>query len=301
MVMKSHITDLSLYEYYLKEKGLLAESSIYTYTRSVKRFLATNPDLENIEDYNEFLVKVGIKKRCTHYYSALKSFIQFKITETNLKNKLIDNLVFPKIRFDIVRERRYLDEDKLLEILNNLTDLKHKVIALIQMITGVRAGDIIRLKKGNIVSEEYKDKPVVKLNLIGKGRKRNVVFIHDVISQDVIMNYITQHSGYGDYYFIELGTAGKRQGDTSSENMLLKMNYLWYWQDLKEALNTAGIEKSDFATHDFRRCFARRVWEKYNDILVLQHLLNHADPKVTMRYLEQSGLRNIDYHYEMQK
>jgi integrase len=58
---------------------------------------------------------------------------------------------------------------------------------------------------------------------------------------------------------------------------------------------SAGVDMRMFATHDFRRCFARRVWEKWKDVNILQSVLNHADPKTTLRYLQQSGLRNVDY------
>ena len=301
MVLKPHITDLPLYKYHLVQKGKLADSTIYNYTRSVERFLALDPDLENLDDYNNFLVKVMVKKRCNHYYSALKSFILFKIGDANTKNRIIDGMITPNERHDIVRERKYISEEKILEVLNNLDNLKHKVIALIQTITGVRAGDVMRLKRGGIVSEEYKDKPVVRLNLLGKGKKRNVIFIHDKLAQDVIMNYITTNVGHEDYYFLQLGKVKNRRGDGNGEDGLMRMNYMWYWHDLKQALHTAGVNRQDFATHDFRRCFARRVWEKYSDIHVLQSLLNHSDPKVTLRYLKQSGLQNVDYHYEMQQ
>ena len=61
-----------------------------------------------------------------------------------------------------------------------------------------------------------------------------------------------------------------------------------------------GIDVTAFATHDFRRCYARRVWTRYKDVHVLQELLNHVNPATTMRYLKQSGMQNIDYHKEMQ-
>jgi site-specific recombinase XerD len=81
---------------------------------------------------------------------------------------------------------------------------------------------------------------------------------------------------------------------------MFRYNYDEYWKDLKMALQSCGYAPKDFATHDMRRCFARRVWERYKDIHVLQSMLNHSDPKVTLKYLEQSGLKNVDYHYDMQ-
>lgn len=292
--------DLPLYRDYLKEKRMVAESTIQVYTDAVSMFLAGNPDLDAIEDYNNFIIKTAIKKRCYHFYYAIKNFIEYKIEDNSLKNKLLDNMIKPEMRQDIIQERRYLTEDDILSVINSLQEEKHQVIALIQTLTGVRVGDILRLKRDNIMPEEYKLKPVLRMNIIGKGKKRNVVYIHDEVAQQIILDYITNNYNFNDYYFITLGKMRGRKGNVDSEFKLIKMNYAWFWSDLKEALQKNMIKREDFATHDFRRCFARRAWTKWKDIHVLQSLLNHSNPAVTLRYLTQSGLKNIDYSYEMQ-
>lgn len=299
--MKSNNMDAIFYEQYLTEKKILSRSSVNVYVLTIRRFLASNPDIDNLEEYNKFLIAHSIKHRCYHYYTALKHFIEYKIGENNVKNALLDGMIKPKLASDIKRDRKHLNEDKLFEVINNLDVPKHRVIALIQSLTGVRIADVLRLKQGGIVPEEYQGKPVLKLNILGKGNKRNTIFIHDELAQKVIMNYITNNFGVKDYYFLDAGKKGKRIGDIDTEFKLIAMNYNRYWFDLRQALQTAGVSKEDFATHDFRRCFARRCWERYKDIYVLQSVLNHADPKVTLRYLRQSGLGNIDYHAEMQK
>jgi len=299
--MKSSNYDAILFKQWLIERKNLAESSVYVYFRSIERFLARNPNLEDLDDYNNFLVDVSVKKRCSHYYSAIKAFIEFRIGDAALKARLYKGLIKPKERKDIVRERKHLDENKILEVINYLDSEKHKVVALIQSLTGVRAGDILRLKVGGIVPEVYNKQDVLRLNILGKGKKRNVVYLFDEVAQEIVMDYITSNKNYGEFYFIETGKMNGRQGNLESEDAMLKMNYQWYWADLKQAIQTAGIDKDDFATHDFRRCFGRRVWEKWKDIYKLQKALNHSDPKVTMRYLEQSGLDTADIHYEMQK
>ena len=300
--MKADLMDLSLFRQWLKEKTSLAESTVYTYTKSVERFLTTNPDVDNIDDYNDFLIDTTIKKRAGHYYYALKKFIDYKIDNGYLKRKIKDKLVEPRQRHDIKRKRTYLSEDELFEVINYLDEKKHRIISLIQALTGVRVGDIFPLRRDNedIKPEIYKDEPVLRISIVGKGKKLNVVYIHDKIAQEIIMNYITNNFGYDEYYFLELSDAKGRPGDVDNEFKLIKMNYQWYWLDLKKALKTAGVSAKKFATHDFRRCFARRAWEKYKDVHVLQKLLNHANPSTTLKYLEQSGLQNIDYHKEMQ-
>jgi len=299
MFLKEAMTP-QIFQEWLKDKHELADSSIYYYVLGARRFLARNPDLEKLEDYNNFLIDVMIKKRGYNYYAIIKKFIEYKITDATTRNKILTGMIKPRVYNDIKVVRRSLREEEIMTVINNLKKKKHRIIALIQTLTGVRAGDIIRLKRTHVVPEEYKENPVLKLVILGKRKKTNVVHLHDSLAQNILMEYMTANINYDDYVFIELGNIGKA-GGVYDYFRLEKYNYWCYWEDLKQALQTSGIAKEDFATHDFRRCFARKVWEKYKDIQVLQHLLNHQNVNVTLRYLEHSGLKNIDYHYAMQK
>jgi len=292
--------DLPFFEEWLKEKRHLKPSSVQVYIQSIKKFLSFNPEIDDIEDYNKFIIDGAIKKRCNHYYSVLKNYIEFKIEDGGLKKRLIDTLVKPPLHHSTKRERRNLTEEQIFNVINSLESKKHRIIALIQSLTGVRAGDVLNLEVGGINPEVYEDEEVLRMNIIGKGGKRNVIYIHDKIAQQVIWDFILKSSNFSNYYFLEKGKMKNRPGTLNDKNRLVRMNYLWYWYDLKQALDAHGINKEDFASHDFRRCFARRVWEKWKDVHILQKILNHANPATTLRYLEQSGLQNIDYHKAMQ-
>lgn len=298
--MKSHVTDVSFYKLYLEDKVTLAPSSVQVYCEAVSSFLKSNPDIDKLEDYNNFIIAGSIKKRCHHYYSALKHFIDFKIEESQVRNRILDGMIKPRMHENTITPRKHLSEEDILGVINSLEFPKHKIIALIQTLTGVRAGDIFRLKRDNIISEEYEGKVVLRINITGKGGKRNVIYIHDDIAQTMIFEYISNVFNFNEYYFIELGRIKGRKGRTD-EFHIIRLNYLRYWDDLKQALAVMGIDRKDFASHDFRRCFARRAWERWKDVHILQGLLNHSNPTVTLKYLDQSGLKNIDYHAEMQK
>ena len=291
--MKVNFLDLTFFQEYLFEKTQLAESSVKLYVAAVKQFLTFNPDIESLEDYNNFLIPRVWKKNARHFYAALKRFIDWKIDDKNLKERLINGLVIPK-EHDSKTFRRHLEPKDRLRVINNLNSEKHQIIAIIQQMTGLRAGDVLKIKKPQgVVSSVYKDIPVTTLNVLGKGEKRNVVDIYDNVAQDFIWSYISSNINHKDYYFIELGKMRNRTGNVNSESDLVRMNYQWYWKDLKEALVKTGIHRRDFATHDFRRGFARDIWEKFNgDVQILQRALNHSDPKTTMIYLKQSGLQN---------
>jgi site-specific recombinase XerD len=298
--MTDLIFDVPLFTESLRDRGM-NESSIETYRGAIETFLSTMPNVEKIDDYNSFIIKYAIKKRCTYYYNILRAFINWKIQKQELRQELISKLIRPAKKKDFKYERKYISEDKIIKVINNLDSAKHRIIGMIQTLTGIRAGDILKLKYGKINPEEYEGNPVLRLNVIGKGEKRNVVYIHDQIASQLILNYIANNQGVNDYYFLEKSQYKSRDKNLDNEYRLYKMNYLWYWYDLKKALELSGINPKDWATHDFRRCFARRAWERYKDIHILQGLLNHADPSTTLRYLDQSGLKNIDYLKDMQK
>jgi len=301
MILGNHIFDPDLFEEYLFENKKIAISSIKLYKGAVVKFLKSNPNIYNVVNYNQFLIDMTVRKRCTHYYFALKLYIDFKISDVKLRNEIKKQLIKPTERNDIKYERKYIEEERLIDLLNYLKNPKHKIIGIIQLFTGVRAGDILSLTRDNIIPEVYKDKNVLRINITGKGKKRNVIYIYDVIAQNLIWNYIVENINFDNYYFLELSKWKGRQQNKNDINKLITMNYQWYWRDLKEALQMVGIDKKDFATHDFRRCYSRRVWEKYKDIWVLKNLLNHANVETTMKYLKHSGMQNIDYHYEMQQ
>jgi integrase len=288
---------------WLKTKGKLSESTIYGYVQAVNLFFIRNPNINNSEDYNQFLIECSIKKRSYLYYFALKLFIDYKIDDVNIKREIKSKLIKPVLHMDTLRERKHLSEDELYEVINNIKETKHKLIAIIQSLTGVRAGDIMKLRDGDVVPEDYNGESVLRLNIIGKGKKRNVVFLYDEMAQNFLIDYIVSIDNdvtIEGTYFIDVGKIQKGRGVTDYSFKLYSWNYIKYWMDLKFALEMAGVRRQDFATHDFRRCFARRVWEKFKDVYILQKMLNHSDPKVTLRYLNQSGLQNADYHRAMQ-
>lgn len=298
--MKSSYADLPLYEEFLKDKTGLKDSSIYTYVIGLRRFLAENPEVDKIEDYNDFLIRTTQRKRnANFYFFALKHFIKYKIPDLTLRNRMISSLIKPDIK-DPQIKRRYLPDEKRLEVINNMQYPKSRIIAIIQSLTGVRVGDILRLKRDSMFTEVINDKVALRLNIIGKRDKLSVVYIFDNIAQDIILDYINNNINYADYLFIELGFMTNRPGDVSSEFKLVKMNYDRYWRDLKQAMSMVGVYKADFATHDFRRCFAREIWERYKDLVILQNALNHERADTTIRYLKHSGLQNRDVFMEHQ-
>ncbi len=309
--MMQNSIDLFLFKEWLRDFRRLSESSIYSYYLILKKFFMECTDLEDIEQYNWFLARYTHKKRCTHYFSVVKAYLQFKFqNDAKTREEWIDKLLKPKRFKNIKIERKYLPDEKLIEIINKIKSDKHRVMALIQVLTAIRAGDVLSLRRDRIFEEVYNDKPTIRLVVNGKGDKRNVVYLFDLVGQEVLKRYLAQydkkikqlkHIYYDNFVFQEYGTHGGRVGTEDSEFLMQHMNYLRYWHDVRQAIEISGVvDKKFFSTHDFRRCFARNVWEKYKDVDLLKRALNHEDASTTLRYLRQSGLQNIDIFQEMQ-
>jgi integrase len=304
-MLKGDITDSSLFKDWLREKYYLRESSIYTYYITVEDFLKRDPDLSNIEDYNKFLIEKTIKGRNYHYYSVIKRFVEWKLDDIKLRNEILENLVKPVMKQNIKRERKYIEEAKIYEMISHIKIRKHQIMAWIQHETGLRAGDILKLRKGTIINEVYEDKNVISLRVVGKRDKRIVATIFNEDLQTALLDFINGNvlPMYEDYYFLDYYSRLKERKNKiniNNINGIMMRNYRWYWEDMKIACNAVGLSFNDFATHDYRRCFARRVWEVTKDLPTLQRILNHSSIQTTMRYLEQSGMANIDIYKKMQ-
>lgn len=285
------VADIIDYEEYLRSKNI-ADSTIYTYSGALKAFLYANPDITKIDSYNDYIFAHGIKKRRPYIHNVMRLYIKFKFEKDPRQTSLIRNLLKPK-QEDPKRIVHHLDDDTREMVISLLKNYKHRLMARIQNSTGVRAGDIIRLKRGTISYEvdEVHDIPVMRIDFVGKGKKQFTKWIYDINTQTQIDLFIKSNLLDTEYYFLERGHR------TCNLHMHQFINYKEYWKDLKQALNMAGVQYKDWASHDFRRSFARNVWNDTKDPVVLKEMLNHQQFDTTLRYLRGSGLQSKDVYY----
>lgn len=287
----------ALFREWLEEKKGLASSSSSRYLTYVAMFFAEGNDPHNLDDYNKFIINKGIKNRATMPYSALRAFIKYYVEDVSLRNELLSNLVKPTIRTDKVKQAVSLSENDMLSMINYITEPKHKVMALIQFLTGVRSGDLFRMQRGSITPEIYNGKNVLKLTTQAKGNKKNIVYIHEEMTQEIIIDYVIRNYPSPNYYFLQ-ETRGLKIESKLYELTLYRRRM--YDKEIKHALSMIGFKGENFSTHDYRRNFARKVWTKYKDVHVLKELMNHQNPATTMRYLQTSGLQNIEHFKDLQ-
>ena len=289
--MDERISDLMNFEEWLRKRGL-SEGSVVKYMAAVTKFILTDPKIDTVDSYNEFIFTYGIQRRSAYYYDALKLFVKWKFAQDPRGQSISRNLLKAKPK-DPKKAIHYLDDDSREQVINLMTDYKYRVIARIQNITGVRAGDVLRLKRGTIMYEAYNDQQVVmRIDFEGKGGKHFTKWIFDEYVQTQIDLYLKSNIVDSEYYFIE-------HTDSRPVYHSIINEYNTYRKCLKEALHTCGFDLKDWSTHDFRRAFARNVWNLTKDPVLLKEMMNHSQFETTLRYLRGSGLQSKDVYYQL--
>jgi len=289
---------LSEFEEYLKRRGK-KPGTIYVQMNVIKSFMKKGYDITKYEHYNIYLEEHSIKKRSVYYYDVLGMFVKWKFKDQKELQKLLLDAIHMtgyKIK-DPVKQTLFLSEPQMMSIIKTLENPKHALIAWIQKETGVRAGDVIRLKRDNIKFVYHKDDNDISLEVtfVKKADKISKVPIFNPYLVEYIKERLIEIDGEENFVFIDRNFVNKENSD--NEFKLERRNYRLYWEDLRKTTELLGFDSSKFSTHDWRRNFANRVWIDIldkKDILGLQRAMDHVNVDTTARYLRQSGLDTRD-------
>jgi integrase/recombinase XerD len=226
-------------------------------------------------------------------YTAIKSFLLF-VEENNFFNTKGDNYVF-KLKKDIVRsigkEKKtfaYLDPHSEYNIFLNAIDdytlwhkdtaTRNKLILKILLLTGIRANELVRIKKQDITV--YEDK--MNIEIIGKGNKKRTTYLND---NTTVQYFTALENNFQDNDFLFVS----RRGNFIQER---------YINDLvKDILISAGIPlKEKNGPHMLRHSCSTWLSVVVGiDIAKLQAFMDHEDIRTTKKYthLNAKVVQNI--------
>ncbi len=214
----------------------------------------------DIEEYNHYLVKEK-KSSFSHqnqWINAVRMALQVlgNAVETKDIERPIRRQKLPVV----------LSQKEVRDILASIANLKHRFLLSLLYGTGLRIGELIGLKLGDIDSQR-------KLIFVreGKGLKDRMVPIGDGLLE-MARNYYRAYRPV-DYLF-----NGQNGGAYSSRSAQMV---------LKSALVRAGIRKPA-TLHTLRHSYATHLLEKGTDLRYIQVLLGHSSPKTTMIYTHVS-------------
>ena len=155
----------------------------------------------------------------------------------------------------------YKDEEKV-----RIFRSKKKIyyLLLFQVNTGLRIGDILQLRRKDILNS--------RIDITEQKTKKNLSRSYPRNTYNAVNEYCHEnHIGHDDLLFDNLNVR------TVQKNLKIVIKHL---------------KLRDISTHSFRKTFATLKYkESKNNIELVRRLLNHSNTSVTQRYL---GISDID-------
>jgi integrase/recombinase XerD len=198
---------------------------------------------------------------------------------------LVDNDVLPpdilqkKIRIKLpeVLPKAILAED-LTQILRVITGVRDRALILLLLHTGMRIGELLKVKMADIVLSERK----ILLYLGEKNLHGRTVF-YSTAAEQALKKWLATRDITSEYLFY--GYAGK------------PLCYVAAWAIMKDALKKAGLEGKGYSLHSLRHTFATNMLNAGLRLEVLQQLLGHLTIDITLRYARIADVTREDAYF----
>ena len=243
-----------------------SKKTVKSYLYYVSRFLNYSQGKGLNEEVVKDFIQQEIDKKDPSTVSAEISAIKF-FFERVLNQEL--NLQHPKRNRKIPNILTIQEVGKLIE---NTSNVKHKLIIKLLYGCGLRVSEIINLRKEDVNFDEH----LIKIRL-AKGRKDRFVKIPESMNDEL--------KTYCDLLSSNILFPSNRSG---------KLTTATIQAILKNAARKAGTKKRVYP-HLLRHSFATHLLEQGTDLRVIQKLLGHSDIKTTQIYtqISQASIKNI--------
>ncbi len=147
--------------------------------------------------------------------------------------------------------------------------LRNQLIFVFGCNSGLRISDILSLNVADVENKKYVE---IKEKKTGKYKK----FPLNEKLQRLIKEYLPERAE--NYYSL-----------TESEPLFLgkkhkRLDRSQVYRFLNDACKNLGIE-ANIGTHSMRKTFGYFFYQKFHDVALLQKILNHSSPAITMRYI----------------
>jgi site-specific recombinase XerD len=249
----------------------LGPASQTSHLRACKRFaawLGRTPETatpDDVKHFQQYLIESGMSI-CTR--NQTMTGVKFLFRVTLRRHDLAAEIFHLK---EPVRVPLVLSQKEIKRILAMAPGLKARVMLSLAYGCGLRAGEVVRLRVGDIDG----DQKIIRI-VQSKGRKdRNVMLPADILGQ--LRDWWTERPSGQD-----TGVPGPDRvlfpgyrGRHLSARQISRL--------FKEAARAAGITKP-VTLHTLRHSFATHLLERGVDIRIIQALLGHTKLTTTARY-----------------
>ena len=252
-------------ESYLQKLELkrYAASTIKTYVSCFEAFMNYYSSRE-VHDLNENDIRLYLQKLIRE--GASHSYINQAINAIKFYYEVV--LEMPNRFYAVERPRaeeklpEVLAKEEVLRIIENTNNIKHRCIVSLLYSAGLRRGEVLNLKVGDIDSKRM----VIRVSA-GKGNKDRYTILSEKLLGDLRKYFLEwrpkEHLFEGP------------KGEKYSAESIVKI--------VKESSKRAGIRKR-VTPHMLRHSFATHLLENGTDLRYIQVLLGHKSTKTTEIY-----------------
>lgn len=252
----------------LKIRGFSWRTS-KAYLIHIKRYLNYYKDVNPLslgeKEVQQYLIHLIDKHEVSNAFID-QSISAFKFLYTEIYNsEFIINIKRPK------KDKKLpnvLSSSEVINILKGVDNFKHKVMLIITYSSGLRVGEVVRLKVDDIDQE----RKLIHIRQ-SKGRKDRYTVLSNIALE--ALNLYLQVYRPEEWLFPGVASSGHL-----TERTVQKV--------FENACKKAKIEKS-VSVHCLRHSFATHLLERGTDLRYIQELLGHCSSKTTEIYTHVSN------------
>jgi len=246
-----------------------------------KRLRVKNYSERTILSYSSYVLQYVNKLKKESYSLTTKDLndylFNYKYTSISQQNQIINSLkLFYKYilnkadihlnKIERPRKEKHLpqiiDKELIIEKLAKIENIKHRAILTLCYSVGMRVSELINLKICDIDSNRM----LIKINN-AKGKKDRIV----PLSEKVLLLLRQYYKQYKPKEYLFNGQSELQYSIKSCQNIYKK--YI----------------DSDLSIHNLRHCCFTHLLENKTDILIIQKIAGHSNPKTTQIYAHISN------------
>jgi integrase/recombinase XerD len=248
----------------------LRQFTLFAAGLDVETITGVTPDV--IKKFFNFLDECGLRATSTaRYYSSLKGFFLFLITDGRLRNSPLARLAPPKMRRKLPVTLSVEEMFSLLAAPDDTNTLGLRDRAMLETLyaCGLRVSELINLKLNDLLL----DQGIVRV--LGKGEKERITPIGSSATEWLERYFTSSRPLLAKLKvsenFVFLNARGKR------------LSRMGVWKIINRYVAQIGLQQH-VHPHLFRHSFATHLIEGGADLRAVQEMLGHADIATTQIY-----------------
>lgn len=171
-----------------------------------------------------------------------------------------------------IREKKQIEAMKR-QLRGNDTGLRDLCLFVLGINSGLRVSDLLKLMVGDVVDDGGKARDRITLREQKTGKTKN--FPISATAARAIKDYLADRPGAGAGEPLFLSRKGQGEGHLQRAQA---------YKIINDAARAVGITEA-IGTHTLRKTFGYWAYREGKDITLIQKLLNHASPSITLAYI----------------